>query len=108
MAMLRKSIIIAMLLIGGVAASTQNPATAQIVSSSPVLLPDVNVQGQPAPNPNPHHYKVPVGYDSDVAMHPYTSGLGPCTEGATPSQGCRHSTGTPIPPSHYEQAPFNR
>jgi hypothetical protein len=54
------------------------------------------------------HYKVPVGYDSNVSMHPYTSLIGPCPEGATPSQGCRHPTGTPITPSHYERAPFNQ
>ena|SRR5665213_3554477 len=54
------------------------------------------------------HYQVPPGYDSMAAMHPYTSGLGVCTEGATPAQGCHHPTGTPIPPSHYERAPFNQ
>ena len=54
------------------------------------------------------HYKVPAGYDAAVAMHPYTSGLGPCTEGASPAQGCRHPTGDPIPPSHYERPPFNQ
>jgi hypothetical protein len=52
------------------------------------------------------HYQVPPGYDSMVAMHPYTSGYGVCTEGASPAQGCHHSTGTPIPPSRYERAPF--
>ncbi len=49
------------------------------------------------------HYQVPPGYDSMVAMHPYTSGTGVCTEGAAPAQGCHHPTGTPIPPSHYER-----
>jgi len=53
-------------------------------------------------------FKVSVGYDADVTLHPYTSGLGPCTEGAQPAQGCRHPTGNPIPPSHYERAPFNQ
>jgi len=47
------------------------------------------------------HFQVPPGYDADVSMHPYTSGLGPCTEGASPSQGCHHDTGHPIQPSHY-------
>lgn len=56
----------------------------------------------------PFHYKVPIGYDSMVAMHPYTSGVNVCTEGASPSQGCHHPTGNPIPPSHYERAPFNQ
>lgn len=55
-----------------------------------------------------YHYKVPVGYDSNVAMHPYTSGFGPCTEGASPAQGCRHPTSNPMPPSHYERPPFNQ
>jgi hypothetical protein len=54
------------------------------------------------------HFKVPPGYDAAVALHPYTSGLGPCTEGAQPSQGCRHPTGTPIPASRYEHSPFNQ
>jgi|SRR6202041_1262880 hypothetical protein len=54
------------------------------------------------------HYKVPVGYDSNVAMHPYTSGIGPCAEGAAPSQGCSHPTGKPIPASSYERPPFNQ
>jgi hypothetical protein len=52
------------------------------------------------------HYTVPPGYDAMVAMHPYTSGYGVCTEGASPAQGCHHPTGTPIPPSHYERMPF--
>ncbi len=54
------------------------------------------------------HFTVPVGYDKDVTMHPYTSLIGPCPEGASPSQGCRHDTGKPITPSHYERAPFNQ
>jgi hypothetical protein len=53
------------------------------------------------------HFKVPAGYDADAAMHPYTSGLGPCTEhhdlGCGPS-----SRGWVIKPSHYEQSPFNQ
>jgi hypothetical protein len=55
-----------------------------------------------------HHFKVPVGYDSDMTMHPYTSGFGPCTEGASPSQGCRHPTGHPVMPSLYERLPLNQ
>jgi hypothetical protein len=54
------------------------------------------------------HYKVPVGYDANVAMHPYTSGMGPCTDNAQPAQGCRHPQSTPIPSSGYERAPFNQ
>ena len=83
-------------------------AYAQIVTAPSVTLPDVTVQGQPAPGRTGPHYRVPAGYDADVAFHPYTSGIGPCTEGASPSQGCHHSTGTPIAPSHYEQPPFTR
>jgi len=62
-----------------------------------VSLPPVNVLGY-VPST---HFQVPPGYDADVSMHPYTSGIGPCTEGAMPSQGCHHDTGKPIPPSHY-------
>jgi hypothetical protein len=56
----------------------------------------------------PFHYQVPPGYDTMVAMHPYTGGFGPCTVNASPSQGCSHPTGTPIPPSHYEPPLFNQ
>jgi hypothetical protein len=55
-----------------------------------------------------YHYKVPVGYDAAVMMHPYTSSMGPCTEGASPSQGCRHDTNRPISTSRYERPPFNQ
>ncbi len=56
-----------------------------------VTLPEVNVFG-PAPRPGYYmapyvnafgyktmveHYQVPPGYDADVALHPYTSGIGP-------------------------------
>jgi hypothetical protein len=73
--------------------------------------PYVHGQGQKASSLNDiplSHFKVPLGYHADIALHVYTSGLGPCTEGAQPSQGCRHPTGNPIPPSHYERAPFNQ
>ena len=53
-----------------------------------------------------YHYVVPPGYDADVALHPYTSGLGPCTEGAVPSTGCRHPK-VLIQPSNYDQPPFD-
>jgi hypothetical protein len=67
-------------------------------SSTPVIqLPSVNVLGYVPPT----HFQAPPGYDTDVSMHPYTSGIGPCPEGASPSQGCHHDTGHPIPPSHY-------
>jgi hypothetical protein len=53
------------------------------------------------------HFKVPAGYDANVAMHPYTSGMGPCTEhhdlGCGPS-----SRGWVIKPSQYERPPFNQ
>jgi hypothetical protein len=68
-------------------------------------LPEVVVPGRGTPAP---HYRVPAGYDGDVALHPYTSGLGPCTQAAVPDQGCRHATGHPIPPSHYDRPPFTR
>ena len=83
-------------------AAAADPATAspQVAAAT---LPEVVVR------PNfPGHYTVPTGYDSNVWLHPYTSGLGPCTEGASPSQGCHHDTGHPILPSHYERAPFNQ
>jgi hypothetical protein len=107
-----------------------DPATQQLAAqpSGILALPEIFIS--PAPNQDPRyydpytsghsqhasslnnlrvpHYKVPVGYDSMMAMHPYTSLIGPCTEGATPSQGCRHASGAPIQPSHYERPPFNQ
>jgi hypothetical protein len=79
---------------------------AAVANAQTTILPDVVVRGGPTPNPG--HYRVPAGYDADVALHPYTSGIGPCTEGASPSQGCHHATGNPIAPSHYEQPAFTR
>ncbi|MBV8777127.1 MAG: hypothetical protein JO258_08020 [Alphaproteobacteria bacterium] len=84
----------------------QNPSALAPPAAAPATtLPDAAIRGD---GPGGHHYRVPAGYDSDPALHPYTSGLGPCTEGAEPSQGCTHPTGKPIPPSHYEKPPFNR
>ena len=40
------------------------------------------------------HFQVWAGYDAMVALHPYTSNIGPGTEGAR------------IQPSLYERAPF--
>ena len=111
----------------GAAGPTQQVAQTAGAVAGAVALPEVVVHPRPQPawyydpytsgraqrpsslNHIPfEHYKVPVGYDTAAAMHPYTSGFGPCTEGANPSQGCRHPTGTPMPPSHYERAPFNQ
>jgi hypothetical protein len=93
---------------------------------APVTLPQVVVRPRPDPSwyYDPYtsghaarpsslnhiafqHFKVPAGYDSNVAMHPYTSGMGPCTEhhdlGCGPS-----SRGWVIKPSQYERPPFNQ
>lgn len=51
------------------------------------------------------HFKVPVGYDADVAMHPYTSAFGPCAEGGR-GAGCEPWHGYLIKPSRYERPPF--
>jgi hypothetical protein len=40
------------------------------------------------------HFQVWAGYDASVALHPYTSNIGPGPEAA------------PIQPSRYERAPF--
>ena len=40
-------------------------------------------------------YQVPADFDRNVALHPYTSRLGPCVDGSNPG-GC-----PPVPPSHY-------
>lgn len=86
------------------AAAGANEQVAQSAGGmAAVTLPEIVVHPR-----NPPHFTVPAGYDADAALHPYTSGLGPCPEGASPAQGCRHPTGNPIPPSRYERAPFNR
>ena len=44
------------------------------------------------------HYEVPADFDGDVALHPYTSLLGPCPEGVLGA----HCVNT-ILPSHYNR-----
>lgn len=90
----------------GAVAQTVYPAPYRAPAAAITMLPEVVVPGRAVPS-SPH-YRVPAGYDANVAMHPYTSGLGPCTEGAVPSQGCHNATSHPIPPSHYERPPFIR
>lgn len=51
------------------------------------------------------HFRVWDGYDLDVALHPYTSRIGPCPEGSNGS-GCGQPAGQVIKPSRYEQTPF--
>jgi len=43
------------------------------------------------------HYEAPPGFDNDVALHPYTSGLGPCPHGGPEKVVCSDL----IPASHY-------
>ena len=105
--------------VGGISLSASSQAVAQVAPppAAATALPDVFVPGahgyggyttRAAPGRSAPHYRVPAGYDADVALHPYTSGLGPCPQGATPSQGCHHPTGHPIPPSHYDRPPFDQ
>jgi hypothetical protein len=78
------------------------------VSPSAIALPDVAVY---APESQPYtsgfsprggsgntvraaHFQVWAGYDASIALHPYTSNIGPGTEAAR------------IQPSRYERAPF--
>jgi len=46
------------------------------------------------------HYEVPPDYDSNVALHPYTSGLGPCPQGGPGKLSCSSEV---IPPSHHNR-----
>jgi len=46
------------------------------------------------------HYEVPPHYDNDAALHPYTSGLGPCPQGGPGKLACSSEV---IPPSHYNR-----
>jgi hypothetical protein len=53
------------------------------------------------------HFRVWAGYDLAVALHPYTSGIGPCPEGSNGAgSGCSPGHGEVIRPSHYERGPF--
>ncbi len=54
---------------------------------------------------NASRFEVWAGYDADVALHPYTSNVGPCPEGSL-GTGCGQAAGSVIKPSHYEQGPF--
>lgn len=124
---LKPSVAGAALLVGlAIAGCTQTPPAVQIAAlpasdaapaSYAVTLPGVAVVAPqpyapgngPRPGPGnhdrPYHFRVWPGYDSDPAMHPYTSNLGPCTEGANGS-GCELQHGQLIKPSHYERPPF--
>jgi hypothetical protein len=45
------------------------------------------------------HYQVPSDFDNHVALHPYTSVLGPCPQGGPGKLACSEM----IPPSHYNR-----
>jgi hypothetical protein len=45
------------------------------------------------------HYQVPPDFDSDAALHPYTSLLGPCPQGGPGKVACSDM----ISPSHYNR-----
>jgi hypothetical protein len=78
------------------------------VSSSAMALPNLAVfspesrpytsgfspRGGSANTVRATHFQVWAGYDASVALHPYTSNIGPDPEAA------------PIQPSHYERVPF--
>ena len=44
------------------------------------------------------HYDVPPDYDNNIALHPYTSGLGPCPHGGPGKVNCSSDM---LPASHY-------
>ena len=98
-------VLISIAVTAGAVAQTAYPPPYQAPAAATTTLPEVVVPGRAV---TPPHYRVPAGYDTDVAMHPYTSGFGPCAEGASPSQGCHNATSHPISPSHYERPPFTR
>lgn len=98
-------ILISITATAGAVAQTAYPPPYQAPDAATTTLPEVVVPGRAVTSPR---YRVPAGYDGDVALHPYTSGLGPCAEGAVSSQGCHNATSHPIPPSHYERPPFTR
>ena len=91
--------------VAGVMAQTAYPPPYRAPAEIATTLPEIVVPGRTVTAP---HFRVPAGYDADVALHPYTSGLGPCPQAAAPDQGCHHSTSQPIPPSHYDRPPFTR
>ena len=88
------------------------PANAAPASDS-LTLPDVTVLA-PTPPPGYHmvpyvnayghktmvrHYQVPPGYDANLNMHPYTSGIGPWPGPGTWGTFMAGSK----PPSHYNK-----
>jgi hypothetical protein len=47
----------------------------------------------------PSTTKWPPEFDNDAALHPYTSGLGPCLHGGPGKQVCSEV----VPPSRYNR-----
>jgi hypothetical protein len=68
-----------------------NPASHSVASTfTPRLSSDNSVRTE--------RYEVPPDFDSDVALHPYTSLTGPCPEGVLGAR-CANT----ILPSHYNR-----
>jgi hypothetical protein len=88
-----------------VALTPGNWAATVISPPSIVNLPPASIPRESPAGTRNDHIRVWPGYDSDVALHPYTSNMGPCPEGLL-GAGCSPTHGDIIPPSHYERAPF--
>jgi hypothetical protein len=80
---------------------------AATVTSPPAIanLSSASIPREAPSGAGDRQFRVWPGYDSDVALHPYTSNMGPCPEGAN-GGGCGPTHGEIISPSHYERAPF--
>lgn len=88
------------------AALTPDNGAATVTSPPSIaILPPASIPSESPTNTRNDHFRVWPGYDSDVALHPYTSNMGPCPEGILGS-GCSPAHGEIIKPSHYERAPF--
>jgi hypothetical protein len=81
----------------GAATVTSPPAIANLSSAS--------IPREAPSGVGDRQFRVWPGYDSDVALDPYTNNLSPCPEGALGS-GCSPTHGQIIPPSRYERTLF--
>jgi hypothetical protein len=72
--------------------SAQNPALVSVIGA-------FSLRVSSGDGRRSEHYEVPADFDSNVALHPYTSGLGPCPHGGPGKCVCSEV----IPPSRYNR-----
>lgn len=94
-------------LIGALCAASACTAPQQVLSASEGLTPQQPVSTTASTfslrvssehTVRTDHYEVPPDYDNNIALHPYTSGLGPCPHGGPGKVNCSSEM---VPASHY-------